>query len=134
MATKYKGQRGMAETGIPKQIRRFIDAHIDSVGQLEALFLLRSDGQSWRAAQLAERLYVSEAETAEMLDGLCRSGLVVRSSGTYRYECRTDELRHMVDDLAQLYARQLIPITNLIHAKTRRIRGFADAFRFRKDR
>ena len=124
----------MAETTIPKQIRRFIAAHIDSVGQLEALFLLRSDGRSWRTAQLAERLYVSEAEVAELLDRLCSSGLVVRCSETYRYECRSDELRRTVDDLAQLYARQLIPITNLIHAKTRRIRGFADAFRFRKDR
>ncbi len=27
---------------------------------------------------------------------------------------------------------QLIPITNMIHAKSRRIRQFADAFRFRK--
>jgi hypothetical protein len=124
----------MAEAGIPKQVQRFIAGHIDSVGQLEALLLLRSDGRSWPAAQVAERLYVGEAETVEMLGRLCSSGLVVRCSEAYRYECRTEELRGMVDDLAQLYARQLIPITNLIHAKTRRIRGFADAFRFRKDR
>ena len=124
----------MAETGIPKQIQRFIAGHIDSVGQLEALLLLRADGRSWRAAQVAERLYVGEAETVEILDGLCSGGLVLRCGEAYRYECRTEELRHMVDDLAQLYARQLIPITNLIHAKSRRIRGFADAFRFRKDR
>lgn len=123
----------MAETHIPKQIQRFVAGHIDSVGQLEALLLLRSDGQSWRAAQVAERLYVGEAETVEMLDSLCSGGLVARCGEAYRYECRTEELQRMVDDLAQLYARQLIPITNLIHAKSRRIRGFADAFRFRKD-
>jgi Mn-dependent DtxR family transcriptional regulator len=124
----------MADAEIPKQIQRFIAAHVDSVGQLEALLLLRSGSQPWRAAQVAERLYVSEAEAMEVLDRLCSSGLVVRSDEAYRYECRTEELRRMVDDLAQLYARQLIPITNLIHAKSRRIRGFADAFRFRKDR
>lgn len=124
----------MAETGIPEQIQRFIASHIESVGQLEALLLLRSDGQSWRVTRVAERLYVSEAETEEMLDGLCSGGLVARCGEAYRYECRTEELRRMVDDLAQLYARQLIPITNLIHVKSRRIRGFADAFRFRKDR
>lgn len=39
----------------------------------------------------------------------------------------------MVDELVGLYGRLLIPITNLVHAKPRRIRQFADAFRFRKD-
>jgi hypothetical protein len=40
----------------------------------------------------------------------------------------------MIDRLAESYAKQLIPITNLIHGKPRRIRQFADAFKFRKDR
>ena len=40
----------------------------------------------------------------------------------------------MIDRLADSYAKQLIPITNMIHSKPRRIRQFADAFKFRKDR
>jgi hypothetical protein len=44
------------------------------------------------------------------------------------------EEARMVDRLADAYAKHLIPVTNMIHAKPRRIREFADAFRFRKDR
>ncbi len=51
----------------------------------------------------------------------------------YRYECAS-EARQKVDRLASVYSRHLIPVTNMIHAKPRRIREFADAFKFRKDR
>ena len=40
----------------------------------------------------------------------------------------------MVDRTAETYRRQLIAVTNMIHAKPRRIRQFADAFKFKKDR
>ena len=124
----------MAEGGIPQHVRQFITSHIDSVGELEALLLLRSVPQGWKAAQVAARLYTGEPETREFLERLRSAGLLHFHDGIYRYECRTDELRRMVDDLAGLYGRLLIPITNLVHAKPRRIRQFADAFRFRKDR
>lgn len=123
----------MTEESIPGDVRRFIASYIDSVGELEALLLLRSMPRDWAAGEVAARLYTREADTVDMLDRLCRAGLLVRRDKAYRYECRTEELRLMVDALAGLYARQLIPITNLIHAKSRRIRQFADAFRFRKD-
>lgn len=126
--------RDMSDREIPRSIRKFIARHIDSVGQLEALLLLRSvPGEAWEVARVASRLYVGEADAGEMLDRLCRDGLLARTGEAYRYGCRTEELRGLVDELAQLYARQLIPISNLIHAKSRRIRAFADAFRFRKD-
>jgi hypothetical protein len=124
----------MAEDDIPRHIRRFITRHIDSVGELEALLLLRASAQPLEVRQVAQRLYTSEAETGVILDRLCRGGLLVETDKIYKYECRTDELRRTVAELAELYGRQLIPITNLIHAKSRRIRQFADAFRLKKDR
>jgi hypothetical protein len=124
----------MSDGAIPQSIRKFIARHIDSVGQLEALLLLRAvPGEAWEVARVAGRLYVGEQEATEMLERLCHSGLLVRTDRAYRYCCKTEDLRRMVDELASLYARQLIPITNMIHAKSRRIRQFADAFRFRKD-
>jgi hypothetical protein len=39
----------------------------------------------------------------------------------------------MVDEIAVLYRQNLIAITHMIHAKSGRIREFADAFRFRED-
>lgn len=134
-SAREKGaERGMAESGIPHHVRRFIKSHIDSVGELEALLLLRSEPRGWKADQVAARLYASEAETIEFLDRLRSADLLDCHGGIYRYECRTEELRRMVDELASLYGRLLIPITNLVHAKPRRIRQFADAFRLRKDR
>ena len=41
----------------------------------------------------------------------------------------------MVGQVADLYSRYLVPVTNLIHTKkTSRIQEFADAFRIRKDK
>jgi hypothetical protein len=83
---------------------------------------------------VAKRLYANEAEIAEALALLCADGLLSCTEDIYRYECATPELRARVDRLAEVYARHLIPVTNMIHAKPRRIRQFADAFKFRKDR
>lgn len=124
----------MGQGDIPDHARRFISQYIDSVGELEALLLLRAlPGEAWELGKIASRLYVRETETARILARLCRNGLLVRADTVYKFECQTEELRRVVDELAELYARQLIPITNLIHAKSPRIREFADAFRLRKD-
>jgi len=118
---------------VPAELRAFIARYIDSVAQLEALLLLRGNArETWNAASVAKRLYTSEAEAAAILARLCGDGLLACASEVYRYECAPD-LAAMVDRLAEAYARQLIPITNLIHAKPRRIREFADAFKLKKD-
>jgi hypothetical protein len=122
----------MTEGEIPRNVSQFIARYIDSVGQLEALLLLRAmPDEAWTAPRVAARLYIGEAEAVEMLGRLCREGLLVCTDGVYRFQCRTERLKLAVDELAQLYERQLIPVTNLIHAKSRRIREFANAFRFR---
>jgi hypothetical protein len=82
---------------------------------------------------IAKGLYTTEQEIAGALARLCADGLVACADGIFRYECDPDT-REKVDRLADTYARQLIPVTNMIHTKPRRIREFADAFRFRKDR
>ena len=124
----------MAPADIPKRVRRFISEYIDSVAELEALLLLRAaPEETWDTVRVAARLYTNEPEAARILGRLCRNGLLTCTGTVYRYECRTEKLRRMVDDVAELYSRYLIPITNMIHAKSRRIREFADAFRFRKD-
>ncbi|HEY1541829.1 MAG TPA: hypothetical protein VGG01_05425 [Xanthobacteraceae bacterium] len=125
----------MADEIIPDDLREFILKHIDSITQLEALILLRGHPDAdWDARQTAARLYAGEQEVAAALARLCADGLLACSEELYRYHCATDELRIMVDQLAEAYALHLIPVTNMIHAKPGRIRQFADAFKFRKDR
>jgi hypothetical protein len=124
----------MADELIPADLRDFILRNIDSVAQLEALLLLRANRQEkWDATNTATRLYTTEAEAAAVLARLCEDGLLRCQDGIYHYQ-PDDSTRDMIDRLATTYARQLIPVTNMIHSKPRRIREFANAFRFRKDR
>jgi hypothetical protein len=125
----------MADEPVPDELRDFILRHLDSVAHLEALLLLRANpDEDWDVARTAKRLYSGEPEIAEVLARLCADGLLTCNEGLYRYRCQSADLATTVDRLAELYARHLIPVTNMIHAKTRRIREFADAFKFRRDR
>ena len=125
----------MADEIIPDDLRDFILRHIDSITQLEALLLLRAHPDTdWDAKQTAGRLYAGEQEVADALARLCADGLLTCNAELYRYGCASADGGAMVERLAQAYAHHLIPVTNMIHAKPRRIREFADAFKFRKDR
>jgi hypothetical protein len=123
---------------IPSDIERFLLKHIDSIAQLEGLLLLRSEPQTaWSIEALAKRLYIGEQQTAEIVSELCHSGfLIVKTSKPrrYQYQPKTAELGNLIDRLAEVYARQLVTVTGLIHSKSKnRIQKFADAFRLRKD-
>jgi hypothetical protein len=125
----------MPDDPIPAELRDFILKFIDSVAHLEALLLLRANPQTaWEAPAVAARLYTSTDQAGEVLAQLCSERLLVCENNRYRYEGQAPEHLAMIDRLAESYAKHLIPITNLIHSKPRRIREFADAFKFRKDR
>jgi hypothetical protein len=123
---------------IPDDVAQFILDKIDSIAQLEALLLLRRDAEEkWSAAKLAQRLYTSETQTTEALERLCAAGLAVAAEGAslvYSYQPVSAELGELVDRMAHVYSKHLVPVTNLIHSKTKtRVQEFADAFRIRKD-
>ncbi len=125
----------MADDRIPDDVRDFIVRHIDSVAQLEALLLLRNNpGQSWDVPAAAKRLYASEQEVLGVLSRLRDDGLVSFNDGIFVYVGGSEQVREVVDRLSEVYARQLISVTNIIHAKPRHIRQFSDAFKFKKDR
>jgi Mn-dependent DtxR family transcriptional regulator len=129
----------MAPSPIPEDIRRFVLTSIPSVPHLEALLLLRStEGEFWNDARLAARLYISEKTAHQLMAELCRSGMVEAreqdGAFSYRYQPSFDSLRTTIDTLAELYGRQLVDITHLIHSKLdRKAQQFADAFKWRKD-
>jgi hypothetical protein len=119
---------------IPAELKDFLARHIDSIAQLEALLLSRgSAGAVWDAPATSKRLYIGEQEAAATLAHLAEQGLLMRAAAGYKFSPQSAELAGVVDLLAHHYARHLIPITNLIHAKPRRIRQFSDAFKLKKD-
>jgi hypothetical protein len=125
----------MNDRPIPADVHNFILRHIDTIAQLEALLLLRSDPEMrWNAKEIAKRIYTSEQEAEGLLIRLAQDGLLQEAGDLYWYACNDPMERRLVDRLADVYSRHLIPVTNLIHGKPRRIRQFADAFKFRKDR
>jgi len=124
----------MVDDLIPADVRDFIVNYIDSIAQLEALLLLRaSPGEQWTSALVASRLYIDAPAAEDELARLCSRSLITCEDRIYSYAGNNAESDSLVDRLAVLYARHLIPVTNLIHAKPGRIREFASAFRLRKD-
>ena len=125
----------MADEPIPDDLREFILAHIDSIAQLEALLLLRRDPcTAWNPSSVAQRLYVSEGEATDLLTRLKDDGFLIVKECSYHFGPKSAKQREMADSVADAYSQHLIPITNIIHGKPRRIREFSDAFKFRRDR
>lgn len=128
----------MSRNFIPDDLAQFILNKIDSVARLEALLLLRSNPeQEWSIKGLAERLYISERETAEIVRSLCAQRIFLAlptEPARFRYQPGSRTLQLLVDRLAEVYSTHLVPVTNLIHSKPAdRIQEFAEAFKLRKD-
>lgn len=124
---------------IPDEVKRFIMDNIDSVAELEAILFLRDQRhQAWDLRSIAARIYTRDDETAALLAKLIARGFIVEG-GTehtaFRYQPQTPTLAEALDSLALVYSHYLVPVTNLIHMKSRRsIEGFADAFKFFKEK
>lgn len=129
----------MTDDIIPNDVRQFLLENIDSITQWEGLLLMRArPEQEWSAQAVARNIYVGEPEIAPLLAQLAALGLLdatgVPPDVTYRYRPKSADLARMVEHAADLYKRYLIPVTNVIHSKSKtRIQEFADAFRIRKD-
>ena len=124
----------MMDEPLPAELREFLAQHIDSIAQLEALLLLRGVPDIvWDVESIARRLYIDEQQASQVLAQLCAEGLVEAEAGTFRFRPQSGELLRMAALLDDHYRRYLIAITNLIHAKPRRIQQFADAFKLKKD-
>jgi hypothetical protein len=120
---------------LPENVKRLIAERIESIPELEAVLLLREHPtRDWDAEEAGARLYVSRTIAAHLLAALAGRGLLLRTGETYRYLPSNDTLRADVDELAQCYSRQLVAVTQLVHARPGvSVRSFADAFRIRKD-
>ena len=125
----------MPVSNIPDGVRRFLLAAVPSVPHLEALLLLHgARGRDWNADALAARLYVGSDAAHALLGDLAARGLVARSDAGVRYAPRDPAVAFVIDELAGVYARHVVEVTELIHSSSdRKARRFADAFRLRKD-
>ena len=125
----------MADDIVPPDVRAFILTHIESIAHLEALLLLgHQPDQRWTASSVAAHLYIDEGQAKTVLDQLCSAGLLACRDGEFWFNGDQPGQREIVEKLASIYARHLIPVTNLVHSKPSGARAFAAAFKLRKDR
>jgi hypothetical protein len=119
---------------IPDNIQRFILSSIESVAFLEALLLLRYDPKkNWDPKSMAQGLFVSEKRAEELLSDLCSAGFAEQEDNQplFHYHPVSRELKEMLDQLSEIYSKNLIEVTNLIHSRTaRRAQEFGDAFKW----
>jgi hypothetical protein len=121
------------------EIIRFIADQIDSVPQLEALLLVWNTRPAiWTPEELGKRLYVSDELGHDLLQELVRKRLITSIQGAvegYRYESASEEQDALIGRLDEMYRREVVRVSNMIHAKpASALRDFARAFRFTKEK
>jgi len=128
----------MELTDIPARVWDFIENHIDTVPQLEALLLIygRDRDGSWTVAEIATRIYVGTAPAHAILETLRRRGLIVVEGETATYRRKsTPEQVALIECVSDAYRRNLVPLATFIHSKASApVREFARAFEIKKDR
>jgi AraC-like DNA-binding protein len=128
----------MTDQLIPDDIKRFILLSIPSVPYLEALLLMHAaPATAWTASHIAQRLYMSEKTAADLLAALLSSGFASADGDTaasHRYCPQSPQQSQLVDQLAIIYGKNLIAVSNMIHSTThRKAQQFASAFIIRKE-
>ena len=126
----------MGRQQLSKELKESIREQIHSVVMLEVLLLLhRNQPRSFRAVETAAELGIEQEAAKEQLSALLAIELITQSEGEpmYWYHSSDPGLSTLVNELAQAYSRQRIPVLSLILTKRPdRIRLFAEAFRLVK--
>jgi hypothetical protein len=118
-------------------VRQYIDQHIESLAQLEALLLLRREPErTWDAADAAKALYILPEQAGTLLADLSRRGFAAAidaNATKYRYQAAADVDR-VIGELAQAYQDRRVAVISQIYSKPlNKVQTFAEAFRLRKE-
>jgi hypothetical protein len=122
----------------PSDLKEFIARHIESVAQMEALFLVRKDAaRRWTCDELSKNLYITNEMCDAMLADLERRGFLVRETNsiiTYRFQPIDSAMDHLIARLADVYQQRRVAVITQIYSRpVDKVRTFADAFRLRRD-
>jgi hypothetical protein len=125
----------MSTKNLSDDLIRFIHTSIPGIPFLETLLLLRTEpNRSWAVEAVCNRLYLSPATVRELLKSLCAAGMAVEERSEFRYAPQSDQLRLIIDQLAECYRYDLVGTTKIIHSRAgKSAQIFADAFKLKKD-
>lgn len=123
---------------IPSEVENFIALHIKSLDQLEVLLLLAAlPDREWSVDAVYQVVKSSRQAVSQRLDEFVTKGLIARGEApdTYRYCPQTDETANAISQLGAVYKTSRHKILELIYSsKNDAVKGFSEAFRFRKSK
>lgn len=122
---------------IPEEVKRFVEANIDSVEQMEILRVLGENPErEWSAADLAREV-PGTAINAHLAALRARGLVAILTHGVEsfaRHGPTTPELEDMVRRLLQVYRERPVTMIRFVYARARDpLKTFAEAFRFKKE-
>ncbi len=126
----------MTTSRLPIDVKELLMNHIDSVGHLEVLLVFFNNPEKiWTPQTLSNELRSHETSVAKHMAKLSTSGFIKSVSGDqYQYGPESDELKVKVDRLHQAYKEMSVAVISFIYEKpTDKLKGFADAFKIKKD-
>jgi hypothetical protein len=119
---------------VPAEVKRFIAAEIESVGQLEVLLLLRGVAdKNWTTEEVARALVMQAPSVEIWLDKMAGRGLVAAADDTYRFAPPTADVERTIDRLAESYAKYRVAVIGVIFSRpSEGVTRFSEAFRIRR--
>ncbi len=121
---------------IPHEIREFLSDCIESVSQLELLlFIFERKDTIWKADELSRELRTHSTMASRQMELLYQKGILSKTSeGQFKYAPTRPEIHQRVSSLFNIYHERPVAIVTFIFTKPEdKLKGFADAFKFKKD-
>lgn len=105
---------GLGGGRLPQHVHQFLEEHIDSVEQLEALILLSEEpGRAWTATEVSERLRTSGGSVLIRLVALVERGLLQQRGDTFAY-LMTGTADRRMRDLAACFKSHRVAVIQAI--------------------
>lgn len=127
----------MANSSLPLEIKTLLTDCIESVSQLEALFAFyKNPLNKWTVASLSKELRSNETQTANFIVHLEKCGFIRKEEGAeiYIYAPRDPVLEKNVELLHETFQQKSVAVISYLYEKPKdKLKGFADAFKFKKD-
>jgi predicted ArsR family transcriptional regulator len=127
----------VTQSGLPPEVREFLNNHIRGVGELEVLLLLQRDpGRWWTADQVNHELKTSLEAALKHLEALRDARLVQERNTTrpeFKFEPGDLRIAAIVKQLDTLFRDWIASIADAIYTPRQdNLQQFADAFRLGK--
>lgn len=127
----------MPSSSLPLDIKELLMEHIESVSQLEVLFIffIQPD-RHWTAKEVSQEQRSHPTSIARQIIHLEQHGFLARvgSQDLYSFQPKNDELRAGTARLYEIYKERQVAVISFIYEKPNdKLKGFADAFKFKKD-